>query len=180
MKLRDVIITILGAMGDHVESKTKIQKICYFLAIILKRDFGFKAHYYGPYSQHVEEALDDLIGMGFVTTATINFGTAPSGFEVVRYDYSLTKDGKIMYENIKSNTESIEITKFINKLKTPKNIDYLKLSIAAKSYYVLNKEDQPMQKQKIREKAKQFKWDITEGDINSAISFLENIDLVRK
>src|SRR4030065_640258 len=117
MKLRDVIITILGAMGDHVESKTKIQKICYFLATILKRDFGFKAHYYGPYSQHVEGALDDLIGMGFVTTATINFGTAPSGFEVVRYDYSLTKDGKIMYENIKSNTESIEITKFINKLK---------------------------------------------------------------
>jgi uncharacterized protein YwgA len=180
MKLRDVLVVILGAMEGTIQSKTKIQKLCYFLSIVLQMDFGFRAHYYGPYSQQIEAALDDLLGMGFVTATINKFGVVSGGFEIVRYDYSLTKDGNAMYEDIKSTPSSVEIINFINKLKTMEDIDYLKLSIAAKAYYVLNKEEQPMGKHKIREKAKHFNWDITDVDINSAISFLENIDLVRK
>jgi uncharacterized protein YwgA len=51
MKIRDMLLIILGSTGGAIESKTKIQKLCYFLSVFLEEDFGFKAHYYGPYSQ---------------------------------------------------------------------------------------------------------------------------------
>ncbi|MFH1259164.1 MAG: hypothetical protein ABII74_05040 [Elusimicrobiota bacterium] len=175
MKLRDFLIAILGAMGGQIQSKTKIQKLCYFLSIVLNKDFGFQAHYYGPYSQQVEEALGDLLGMGFVTKTTNNFGAISAGFEVVRYDYSLTKEGKAIYEDIQSTPESNEV---INKLKIIGDIDYLKLSIAAKAHYILSKGSQALDVSKIKDKAKSFKWNITEEDIDTAINFLEKMNLV--
>jgi uncharacterized protein YwgA len=176
MSIRDALIIILGALGGKVQSKTKIQKLCYFLSVIFGLDYGFKAHYYGPYSQQVENALDDLLGIGFVTSARESFGASAGGFEVVRYDYSLTKDGKSIYEDLKNLPEAGKISDLIAKMK---DFDYLKLSIAAKSFFILKNESKPMNAEKIREKALSFNWKITDTDINTAIDFLKEMHLAK-
>lgn len=176
MKIRDALIIILGSMGGTIESKTKIQKLCYFLSIFLSEDFGFRAHYYGPYSQQVENALDELRGMGFVSAERVSFGAVSGGFEVVRFDYSLTSDGKAIFQELKG---MLEAKKMMEQLKKMKDFDYVKLSIAAKSYYILKQEGKPMNADKIREKSKNFNWNITDKDINSAIDFLKGLHLVK-
>ena len=176
MSIRDALIIILGALGGKVQSKTKIQKLCYFLSVIFGYDYGFKAHYYGPYSQQVENALDDLLGIGFVTSARESFGASAGGFEVVRYDYTLTKDGESIYEDLKNLPEAGKISDLIAKMK---DFDYVKLSIAAKSHYILKQEGKPMNADKIREKSKNFNWNITDKDINSAIDFLKGLNLAK-
>lgn len=176
MGIRDALIIIFGSLGGRVQSKTKVQKLCYFLSVIFGLDFGFKAHYYGPYSQQVENALDDLLGIGFVEAKRERFGAGAGGFEVVRFDYSLTSDGKAIYQELKGTPEA---KKMIEQLKKMKDFDYVKLSIAAKSYYILKQDDKPMNADKIREKSKNFNWNITDKDINSAIDFLKGLHLVK-
>lgn len=176
MKIRDVLIIILGSMNGTVESKTKIQKLCYFLSVFLSEDFGFKAHYYGPYSQQVENALDELRGMGFVSAERVRFGAVSGGFEVVRFDYSLTSDGKAIYQELKRTSEAKHMIEYLKKMK---DLDYVELSIAAKSHYILKQEGKPMIADKIREKSKNFNWNITDKEINSAINFLKDLHLVK-
>jgi uncharacterized protein YwgA len=176
MKIREALIIILGSLGDTIESKTKIQKLCYFLSIFMNKDFGFKAHYYGPYSQQVDIALDELRGMGFVAAERVSFGAYSGGFEVVRFDYSLTSDGKEIYQVLKGTPEAKEMAAQLKKMK---DFDYVKLSIAAKSHYILKQEGKPMNADKIREKSKTFNWDITDKDITSAIDFLKGLHLAK-
>lgn len=176
MKIRDALVVILGSVGGTIESKTKIQKLCYFLSIFLGKDFGFKAHYYGPYSQQVENALDELRGMGFVSAERVSFGAVSGGFEVIRFDYSLTSDGKAIYHELKGTSEAKNM---IEQLRKMKDFDYVKLSIAAKAYYILKQEGKSMNADKIREKSKNFNWNITDKDINSAIDFLKGLNLVK-
>lgn len=176
MRIRDSLIIILGALGGKVQSKTKLQKLCYFLSVMFEFDYGFKAHYYGPYSQQVENALDDLLGIGFVVASRESFGASAGGFEVVRYDYSLTKDGESIYEDLKKLPEAGKIADSLSKMK---DFDYLKLSIAAKSFFILKNESKPMNAEKIREKALSFNWNITDTDINTAIDFLKDMSLAK-
>jgi uncharacterized protein YwgA len=180
MKLRDVLLIILGQLGGSIQSKTKIQKLCYFLSIVLNIDFGFRAHYYGPYSSQVESALDDLLGIGFVIATINQFGTVSNGFEIVRYDYSLTKDGKAIYQDFSAGPKPAEETVIaaINRIKNIGDIGYLELSIAAKTYYIISKKSKFMNTDMISNEANSFDWNITDDDISKAVKFLEKMNLV--
>jgi uncharacterized protein YwgA len=181
MKLKDVLVIIFGELGGSIQSKTKIQKICYFISVLTEKDFGYKAHYYGPYSEQVASALDELVGIGFVSTTTNTFGMYSSdGFEIVRYDYTLTEQGKQMFGILNSSKDFDEIKGLSVQLEKMKGLHYVNLSIAAKAYFVLKKQGQPMTNAKIRDKAKTFGWNIADPQIDSAITFLENMDLVKR
>lgn len=173
---------LLKASGDTIVGKTMIQKQNYFLSLILKKDLGFKPHYYGPYSPAVEQALDELIGAGFVDMTRSTFGIdTNTGFEFKRYDFALTKNGKNLAEIVKAENAQTykEIEEFVKKIEGNKT-DYLSLSIAAKAYFVLDKEGGPMNKDAIKEKANLFGWNITNEDIDKAITILRQLNRIQK
>lgn len=182
MDLKNLILLLIDEFGGKVSSKTKIHKLCYLYSIIYNKDFGFKPHYYGPYSPKVENALDELKGIGLLDIKEQSFGFNHQGFEVVRYDYSLNKYScEVIHKIRDSYKEEInKIKDFVSKLKKAEDPDYFELSIAAKAYYILRKEGKPLTDELIVEKAKEFDWHITKDTLDKAIELLIMLGLVNK
>ena len=170
-------------MDNKIESKTKLQKIIYFLSLFLDNDIGFKAHYYGPYSPIVEQGLGELIGAGFLRQSITHLGyDINHGFEVKRFDYHLTESGSRFAGSLMKDykDENDKIKSFVEKLKKIGDPDYISLSIAAKAYFILKKENEPIHTSEISNKAGQFGWKIQSTDINNAVEILEQLNLVKK
>jgi uncharacterized protein YwgA len=171
---------ILDACGKRIESKTKLQKIAYFLSILLKKDFQFNAYYYGPYSRPIEEGLGELTGAGFLSVSINSYGLdSTHGFEKKRYDYNITEDGEALLKHLKTEyaREYETIAKYTNFLKEE---NYFDLSIAAKSYFIIEKEKQPITRDQIRLKAREFHWNISQSETDSAIKILMNLRLINE
>ena len=183
MKIRHFILMLLRASGGIINGKTKLQKEMYFISLLLEKDFGFEAHYYGPYSVEIERGLDELIGAGFVNMRREIFGIDYNrGFEVKRYNFSLTESGQRLTEIlIKENSDENKMVRgFIEKLKELDSPDYLSLSLAAKAYFILSKEGKPMSEAQIREKAKEFGWNVNGNDIHMAVNILGKLGFAEK
>ena len=171
---------ILEACGKRIESKTKLQKIAYFISILLKKDFQFNAYYYGPYSRSIEEGLGELTGAGFLNVSMTSYGLdSIHGFEKKRYDYDITEAGEALLKHLKTQhaKEYEEIQQYTNFLKEE---NYFDLSIAAKSYFIIEKEKQPLTRDQICLKAREFHWNISQSEIDSAIKILMNLRLIKE
>ncbi len=183
MKARHLILLLLKESGGKIVSKTKIQKEIYFVSLLLGEDFGFKAYYYGPYSLEVEHGLDELVGAGFVNVERDIFGIDTKyGFDIKRYNFSLSDSGKKLAEiKAKENTNENAIAKsFLEKLRDMGDPDYLSLSIAAKAYFILDKEGKALNKEQIMEIAMQFGWKVNKDDIIIAVNILKTLDFVKE
>lgn len=69
-KLLDMRIAFIQRIVGRCDDigKTKIQKICYFLqkAVGVELKYPFRIHYYGPYSDDVDDALSFAESLGFI------------------------------------------------------------------------------------------------------------------
>ena len=102
MDARTFVQLGLLALGGIVHGKTKYQKSIYFLGLMTGclEALGYRAHYYGPYSEDVAEAMDWLRIIGAVDQSSSGVGTVDSsGFEIRRYDYRLNPRGRSFVEN---------------------------------------------------------------------------------
>ena len=59
-----------------VQGRTLLQKRIYFLSVLANEDFGFRPHYYGPYSSHVSTSLSALVEADLVEETRIGYGVA--------------------------------------------------------------------------------------------------------
>ena len=181
MTARHLILLLLNKLGGTIDGKTKLHKELYFLSMKLNLDLDFRPHHYGPYSIKAEQGIDELSGAGFIKITEYIFGyDTRSGFEMKRYHIDLLDSGKRLAKLLEQRyqKEVIEITKFIEKIKEAGDPDYLILSIAAKTYYILNKEGRSMKREEICNEAKKFDWQINSENIENAIKVLQNLDLV--
>ena len=99
MNAYDFVHIGMLALGGEIKGKTKLQKTIYFMGIISGslRDLGYQAHFYGPFSADVADAVGRLKSVGFVHETSEGTGfTDESGFEQVRYDYRLSRLGKLI------------------------------------------------------------------------------------
>jgi hypothetical protein len=179
MKTRHVLAILLHASGNSISSKTKIQKEMYFLSKLLDEDFAFRAHYYGPYSPVVEQALDELIGAGFLGVKREVYGLDyQRGFEMKRFDYHLTPSGEKLAEELEEqySSEVSTISEFVEKMEAVGNPDYLDLSVAAKVYFILDKQGGKMAIDEIKKEAREFDWQINEDDVSKAVDILKQLE----
>lgn len=184
MRTSDFLLCVIGAMGGSVTGRTLLQKTCYFVGVQLgwQGEPGFKAHYYGPYSPAIDDALARMTDLGFLDKRTIGFGAADSsGFEIRRNDYDLTEEGEEILRILRNRRpeEYAQVSEAVEKIKTAGNPEYLELSIAAKAYFILHKEGGSLTKRAIRSEAADLGWSIEEQSLNRAVDFLENLGLVR-
>ncbi len=184
METRHYILLLIYSSSDQkIQSKTKIQKELYLFEHFFKRKFSFKAYYYGPYSSVVENGLDELIGLGFVSVATYVYGIDVNrGFELKRYDYSLTESGKKFAEELISENkqEYSKIENFVQKIEKLRNHDYLTLSVAAKAHFSLSEENRPMKHDEIMNKMKSFGWQVNDEDYENAVEVLKELNFVEE
>lgn len=97
---RVFILALLRDYGGTIESATKIQKLA-FLSI---RENGFnpftsfKWHYYGPFSEEIQDTVEALKSQGIVSEKEIN-RVSYSGKEYTIKRLSLTARGKRLAES---------------------------------------------------------------------------------
>jgi hypothetical protein len=159
-----------------------LQKQAYFVSLLtdIRVNLGFDAHYYGPYSATVEGTIAEMKNLGFVDEASTGFGVVSGGFEMRRYDYRLTPDGKRLLEPVRNSSEYAKIKRALDQIKAAGNPNYMELSIAAKAFFILRKNNSPMTSNELVEAAGKFNWEISPAYLKKAVLFLHNLNLIRE
>jgi uncharacterized protein YwgA len=173
----------LLALGGSVHGKTKYQKSIYFLGLMTGcvEALGYRAHYYGPYSEDVAEAMDWLRIIGAVDQSSSGVGTVDSsGFEIRRYDYRLNPRGRSFVENSAARHQDLwqKVQKAAESLGKAGDMDYASLSIAAKTYFLLDQKQGPATREELRRFASRFGWEVSPSQLEEAGAFLEKLGLI--
>jgi uncharacterized protein YwgA len=175
MEARHLLLMIIDACGQKIESKTKLHKIAYFVSNILKKDFQFNAYYYGPFSRSIEEGLGELTGAGFLNANICSYGVdSTHGFEKKKYTYEIKDTGKELLKHLKTLYPG-EYNTIKEKTDILKGEHYADLSFAGKLNFIFEKENRPLTLEQIRTKANEFNWKISGSEINSAIKILKKL-----
>jgi uncharacterized protein YwgA len=180
MNALQFLLALFDSSGGKLQGRTLVQKKAYFASLLSGVDPGldFNAHYYGPYSAVVDSAIAQLKNLGFVAEDSTGFGIYNEGFELRRYDYALTADGKKLAAALRGSHDYQRIASAVHKIGQAGDPSYFELSIAAKAYYILTKKNKPMANSEIRREAgKSFNWNIQPQSLEKAIAFLRQLDL---
>ena len=179
MHIQDLILLVIGSEENGIRGRTLLQKKLYFLSKLKGVDHGFRPHYYGPYSSLVAENLDILVNARFLNEVTETFETDRNIFgEIRRHTYYLTPDGDTVMEEIRKEDEYADRKQILDTLNShPLANDFNTLSIAAKVYYIVNRQGKTTTEQ-IREIANEYGWRIDDSDIEGVLSFLEVLSLI--
>jgi hypothetical protein len=181
----DFIHLVLLAVDGKIQGRTKLQKTVYFLGILTGNldDLAYRPHFYGPYSDSVASAVNRLKSLGFVQESSLHTGTVNSnGFEIARHDFQLTDEGqKIAEQKATQNAAAWKkIQHAVGLFRGAGDIDYMRMSIAAKAYFMLSEKGKPASATELSESAKKLGWDPKPAEIAESIGFLEKLALVTK
>jgi hypothetical protein len=183
MQIRDFLMLCYGALGGSISGKTKLQKMAYFLSLLTDFDAGYKPHYYGPYSSDVADANLELKALGYISEKRTQYGYDHRGFERARYDYELTGDGARLLEKKKKEfaSEWDQIHSCAQSINFAANTNYMTLSIAAKTYYILTRSgEKELSFDSIKKSASNLGWDVNTQEIDMAVQLLEQMKIARR
>lgn len=179
----DFVHLALLALGGEICGRTKLQKTIYFLGVLTGKldDLGYRAHYYGPYSDAVASAVNRLKSLGFVQESSLRTGACDeNGFEIARSDFKLTEEGeKIAKKKAAESKEAWQkIKTAVTRFQNAGDIDYMKMSVAAKTFFMLSKKGKPASSVELAESAKTLGWNPNSKEIDESVGFLEKLILV--
>ena len=183
MSVSDAILAILNAEPKQQSSstgitrgRTLIQKKMYFLSVLARENFGFRPHFYGPYSSIVSTAIGTLIEADFVEETRVRYGVPTTFGEMSRFDYSLSESGRRV---IKQRPEIVEPYRPYLKKLNESGIasDINTVSIAAKVHFILSGQGEATIGQ-IRQQANDLGWNISRSSVDRVVDYLEDLNLV--
>ncbi len=181
MTALDFVLSLISGFGGEIQGRTLLQKRAYFVAQLsgVHVELGYDAHFYGPYSAVVDNSVARLKSLGFIAEENWGFGTTtPSGFEMKRYDYRLTEDGKKILRSLQRAEDYRRIERACIAIREAGDPNYFVLSIAAKADFILGRRGKAMSRDEIIREAEKFDWDIQGEALNNAVNFLERLKLV--
>lgn len=182
MNIRDLLLLIVDAAGDKVEGRTIAQKLGYFVALELDRDLGYQAHYFGPFSRDVEEALALGVFAGDLEDTVVRFPDWYGGPDALRHSYSLTDEGRERVEELKKeyagDAERIRSTVEAIGNAIPEYKQQA-LSAAAKIHFIVNEQGHPVAPAQIPQLARHLGWRLSQDEVNHTVNVLRGLDLVQ-
>ncbi len=141
---RHLFLVMLDHADGTIVGKTLAQKRAYFVTVMTGEGPNFVPHYYGPLSVELDEAIGSCKALGFVREEVSSFSKVDAlGFEVRRYTYRLTDDGRVVVTNlgVKNPDEVRRVRAALDGLRRAGDDDYVKLSAAAKVHCILQAQE---------------------------------------
>ncbi len=186
MRIDEIVILTLKYLSNEkreVEGRTLLQKVIYFLNEKLNLGIPFIPYYYGPYSEKITNALEELKSVGMIEERIENYSSDMPwicAFEPRLYKYTLKEFGLKFAEVIegKYEEEAKKIEKTIKEIRSTFKRNVKLLSVAGKMLTILKLKNKPMHPKNILEEAKALNWDISEQEAKEAIDSLKKIKLV--
>ena len=178
MNASEFLLSVIAACGGVIRGRTMLQKKSFFVSLLseVPIELAYKAYFYGPYSAMVDGTLTQLKALGFVEEATSGFGIS-GGFEMRRYDYTITEDGKKILEAFLETKEYRSIEAAVLRIREAGDPDYMELSIAAKAFFILRRQEKEMSTSELQREAEKFNWKIEPQSLTRAIDFLKHLGL---
>ena len=178
-----ILLTLLYSEKGMIAGRTLLQKTEYFLNEKIGLGLEFTSYYYGPYCTEIADALESLKASGIVKEEVVEYPSFDFHitFEPRKYIYHLTGIGKDIAKVIeeKYQDEAEQIKKSLSEMRDlGRAYDYKNLSIAAKMDHILKLEGKSMTSDEIMGEAETLGWRISEDDAETAITFLENLNLI--
>lgn len=183
MHVNEFVTLTLLAAGGEIQGKTKLQKTVFVLGAMLDclDDLGFRPWFYGPYSDDVNAALVWLKTIGAIDQNVSSWGCDRSGFEVRRFDFRLNEQGRRFAESKAAQNRPVwnRMKLAADKLKEAGEIDYMDMSIAAKTFFMLGKREGRARMAEIADLAPRFGWHVTPQQVENAARYLNRLGLVQ-
>ena len=181
MKPSEIFLLMLSAAKGKISGKALAQKRAYFLSFLLDLDLSYRPRYYGPCSSDLDAAIGQCKALGLVEQKDMGFEmTKEAGFEMRRFDFILTPDGETVIDDLKKRKpfECEKVLDGLARLSAAEDNDYVSLSVAAKTFYILKESKRPLCSDEIINEAKQLGWEISEEIIQHAVNILTKLGLV--
>ena len=184
MSASDAILAVLDVEPTQpssetgiVRGRTLIQKKMYFLSVLTREDFGFRPHFYGPYSSMVSTALGTLIEADFIEETRVRYGIPTTFGEMNRFDYSLSESGRRV---VSQRPEIVDpFRPYVDKInESGIASDINTISVAAKVHFILSDQGEATVEQ-IRQQANDLGWNFPEEDVDRVVNYLERLELVK-
>lgn len=101
------------------------------------------------------------------------------GWEVARFDYRLSERGLegVRWLDTRYPEEASSVRTAVRSIMAAGTLNYVGLSLAAKTFWILSGEGRAMTFEGISEKAQQFRWNVSEDDVRNATHFLQALQL---
>ena len=184
MRIDEIVILTLKYLSNEkgeVEGRTLLQKMIYFLNEKLDLGIPFVPYYYGPYSEKITNALEDLKNVGMIEEKIETYSQKMSRtvfFEPRLYKYIFNDFGLEFAEltEKKHKQKADEIKKTIDEIKSAFHNDVKLLSVAGKMLTILRLKNKPMRPQNILKEAKALNWNISKKEAKEAINSLKEIN----
>lgn len=184
METHEFVLLVLQAVGGEIQGKTKLQKTVYFLGVLTDRleELGYRAHFYGPYSDEVAGAVTLLKAIAVVDQNVVG-GRAidEAGFEIRRYDFRLNDQGReLATAKSRQHAEVWQRLEWAAEtFSRAGDLDYMLLSIAAKTYFMLGEKKGAATEPELAALAPRFGWNVTAKEIRQAAEYLNKLGLVQ-
>ena len=178
---RDTVLLITHAAGDEVVGRTVMQKLAYFSGLGLNTSLGHRAHFYGPYSSKVEDAVGNAVVAGEMREMVERMEDWYGGPDLQRYTYRLTPEGKERVDRlIESNSgEWDRIRDSVHAVKKVlPTLDQKTLSSAAKTFLIISESPEGVAMADIPSLAKKLGWDLEPEQVSKTIELLKRLDLI--
>lgn len=180
LTVQDAALVALDAAEGTIEGRTAMQKIMYFVSVALDRDFGHRAHYYGPFSRTVEGALTlSALGEDVIERVEL-LPEWSSGRDLRKYTYELTPDGEKVAEAAAKEhpEEAATVRETVEAVRSVvPDLDQYTLSMAAKVDYIVyqqtDRERIPLSE--IPKLANQLGWRISEPQVEKSVELLTKL-----
>lgn len=178
---RDTLLLIVHAANDEVAGRTVMQKLAYFCGLELGTGFRHRAHFYGPYSARVEDALANAVIAGELHETVERAFDWRGGPEIRKYTYALEPDGRARVKRLVDEhpNEWKHIRAAIAAIKDIlPDLDQQMLSSAAKTYLIISESEEGVDENSIPSLARRLGWELDPDQVRTTVALLEHLDLL--
>lgn len=179
MNIDNYLALTLLAAGGEIQGTTKLQKTVYFAGALSGDldELGYSAHFYGPYSSEVANALGRLRTIGALDRNTVYSGDDSFGYESWRCDYRLNQPGRPFAESVARREPALwqRIRPAVETCVRCVDISYMDLCVAAKVFYLLGEQCRKSSIREVQRLSAGFGWNIGRDDAYRAATYLRRI-----
>lgn len=176
------LVDICGARSDF--GRTSLQKLAYLATAALGwPNIGHTAHYYGPFSRHLERDVARLVASNDIEEIANDLGfVGTGGFPAKRFRYRLTASGQARALELRTRRpDDIDrLESFVGHVQEAAGgLDQSLLSLAAKVHYIVAAQSLPVEREEIVDQARHLGWTLSKRQIDQVAEILAQLSLIR-
>ena len=172
----ELIATAIHANKGEVRGRTYLQKLCFFISKLTGFELNYYPYLYGPYSEEVTSAVDDLVTHSVINEAK-NPTLAGAGYD--RYLYTLHSPDLVERFEAKQPDQYRKVVEAANRiLQTKMARSTRSLSVGAKVLSILSEQGRDTGVSQLVHTAREMGWDIRAEDVADVESSLKALNLI--